>query len=445
MSLRDPDAANRQNLRARIGYQPPVRDERMRGKPRGSSRGGILRFLLFTAILAGVVLVGLVTIGRPLLASAVVGWASDNPSALNMPFVADLMAENLGDKLTTAYSDDPVEVEFVLAAGDTTKTIAEKLEQQKLLKDARAFVFVAYKAKVAGTWTAGKYILRANMTPDELLQTLQAGPPADPTMTIGLREGLRLEQITALLEKLHNDQGLEMDPKAFYDLVRNPPADLLNEYPWIHLPDGASLEGFLAPATYKVHPDVTAEDFVKMLLDHFYETVGNDRMDVPKTRGMTFYQVLTLASLVEQEAVVDEERPLIAGVYQNRLNKKIPLSADPTVIYAYDSGQLAATPFEEWVNYFFWKVPTKFPGMSAVPVPDDLAGYQTYNVAGLIPGPICTPTLASIDAALEPNTKTGYLFFVAIRDASGKTTGKHAFAKTEAEHIANLRKYGYIK
>jgi UPF0755 protein len=83
--------------------------------------------------------------------------------------------------------------------------------------------------------------------------------------------------------------------------------------------------------------------------------------------------------------------------------------------------------------------------MSAVPVPDDLAGYQTYNVAGLIPGPICTPTLASIDAALEPNTKTGYLFFVAIRDASGKTTGKHAFAKTEAEHIANLRKYGYIK
>jgi UPF0755 protein len=444
MNLRDPDAANRQNLRQRIGYQPPLRDERMRGN-RGSSRTGILRFLVFTFVLAAVVLAGLVTIGRPLLAAAVVGWAADSPSALNMPFVADLVRENLGDKLTTAYSDDPAEVEFTLASGDTTQTIAEKLETQKLLRDARAFVYVAYQAKAGGTWTAGNYILRANMTPAELLQTLQAGPPPDPTMTIGLREGLRLEQITALLEKLHNDQGLEMDPKAFYDIVKSPPADLLNEDPWLHLPDGASLEGFLAPATYKVHPDVTAEDFVKMLLDHFYETVGNERMDVPKARGMTWYQVLTLAPIVEQEAVVDDERPLIAGVYQNRLNKKMTLNADPTVIYAYDSGQLADTPFEDWVKFFFWNVPKQFSGMGAVPVPDDLAKYQTYNSAGLIPGPICTPTVASIDAALEPNTKTGYLYFVAIRDSSGKTTGKHAFAKTEAEHIANLRKYGYIK
>jgi UPF0755 protein len=444
VSLRDPDAANRQNLRARIGYQVPVRDERMRRRG-GSSRGGILRFLVFTAVLAGIVLIGLVTIGRPLLASAVVAWASDNPSALNVPFVADLMAENLGDKLTTAYSDEPAETEFVIASGDTTQVIAEKLEAQKLLTDARAFVYTAFQATSTGNWTAGNYILRPNMTPQELYETIQKGPPPNPTMTIGLREGLRLEQITALLEKLHNDQGLEMDPKDFYDLVKHPPADLLGEYPWLHLPDGASLEGFLAPATYKVHPDVTADDFVRMLLDHFYETVGNDRMDVAKARGLTWYQVLTLASIVEQEAVADAERPLIAGVYQNRLTKKMPLGADPTVIYAYDTGQLADTPFTQWVNYFFWKVPTQFANMGAVPVPDDLAKYQTYNSVGLIPGPICTPTLASIDAALEPNTKTGYLYFVAIRDSSGKTTGKHAFAKTPAEHEANLRKYGYIK
>ena len=83
--------------------------------------------------------------------------------------------------------------------------------------------------------------------------------------------------------------------------------------------------------------------------------------------------------------------------------------------------------------------------MRSVDLPDDLQGYQTYVNGGLIPGPICTPTVASIDAALEPNTKTNYLFFVAIRDSVGKSTGRHAFAKTEAEHIANLKKYGYIK
>ncbi len=442
MSLRDPDAGNRANLRARVGYQPPAWDERMRG--RGGSHG-ILKFLLFTMILAGLVLATLVTVGRPLLASAVVGWASDNPSALNMPFVADLMAENLGDKLTTAASDNPADVAFAIAPGDTTQTIARNLEQAHLVSDSRAFVYVAFRAKSAGTWTAGSYSLRANMTPDELYHTLQEGPPPNPTMTIGLREGLRLEQITALLEKLHADKGLEMDPMDFYNLVKKPPADLLGEYPWLHLPSGASLEGFLAPATYIVHPDVTAEDFVRMLLDHFYVTVGNDLMNVPKARGMTFYQVLSLASIVEQEAVVDSERPLIAGAYQNRITKKIPLSADPTVIYAYDTGQLRALDFNKWVSYFFWNVPKQFPGMSAVPVPDDLVGFQTYTNGGLIPGPICTPSLASINAALEPNTKTGFLYFVAIRDAAGKTTGKHAFAKTEAEHIANLKKYGYIK
>src|SRR5262249_21652635 len=161
----------------------------------------------------------------------------------------------------------------------------------------------------------------------------------DPTITIGLREGLRLEQVTALLEKLHNEQGLQMDPMAFYNVVTKPPAELLGEYPWLHLPAGATLEGFLAPATYVVHPDISAEDFVRMLLDHFYQTVGADRLAVPKARGLTFYQVLTLASIVEQEAVYDDERPLIAGVYQNRLTRKMALGADPTVIYAYDTGQ----------------------------------------------------------------------------------------------------------
>jgi UPF0755 protein len=156
---------------------------------------------------------------------------------------------------------------------------------------------------------------------------------------------------------------------------------------------------------------------------------------------MTFYQIVTLASIVEHEAVLDEERAKIAGVYQNRLNglrgvAKI-LNADPTVTYATDTMALEKIALEDWQTYFFWKVP---PGpLANVQVDADLRGYQTYQRAGLIPGPISTPSLASIDAALHPDQKDGYLYFVAIPE-----TKKHAFAKTLAEHNANLRKYGYL-
>jgi peptidoglycan lytic transglycosylase G len=444
MSVRDDQPSDRSSIRGATGYQPPTWQERRRIRGSGSGHHGIVRFLAFALLLASIVLVALVTIGRPILASTVVGWASDNPSAYTMPFVSTLVEEDLGSKLTTAASDDASEVDFAVQSGDSTQDIARRLESDHLLLDSRAFVYLAYKNKVASTWTAGDYTLRANMTPQELLSTIQAGPPPDPTITIGLREGLRLEQITALLEKLNTEQGLQLNPMDFYNEVKHPPADLLAQYPWLHLPKGASLEGFLAPATYRVKPDVTAEDLTKMLLDHFYETVGTDRMNVPKARGLSFYQVVTLASIVEQETVQDDERPVIAGVYQNRLNKKMILGADPTVIYGNDTVQLDELPFEQWVQFSFWNIP-KAPSMSSVDLPADLAGYQTYQRQGLIPGPICTPTVASIDAALDPDTSKGYLYFVAIRDASGKSTGRHAFAKTEAEHIANLKKYGYIK
>jgi UPF0755 protein len=306
--------------------------------------------------------------------------------------------------------------------------------------DARAFVFEAYESHVAGTWEAGNYQLRKNMTPSDIVSAFSDGPPPDPIVTIGLREGLRIEQITAKLETLTTQKpALEMNPQDFYNIAKHPPAELLASYPWLQLPKGASLEGYLGAATYEVKPDITAEAFVRELLDKFYAEVGPDRMNVAKSRGLTFYQVLSLASIVEQEAVLDSERPLIAGVYQNRLNRKMLLDSDPTVIYANDTVQLAALPFDQWQLFSFWNVP-KASSMTSVRVPDSLAGYQTYQNVGLIPGPICTPTVASIDAALAPDTKTGYLYFLAKNDGSHS----HAFAKTNAQQIANMHKYGYL-
>ena len=415
----------------RAGGRPPQ-------APRGASGfgfGGLLRLLLFIGVLAGLVLIVALTVLRPFVAGAVVGWASDNPSALRLPFVQDLVREDLGTAMTDPPSSDPAQVEFTVADGDTAAVIAGRLADQGFLRDARSFVFISSERNLADKLQAGTYILRRDMSPDQLVTALLVSH--DLAVTIPLREGLRLEQITAKLETL----PLQMSAKDFYAEATDPPKALLKDYPWLDLPKGASLEGYLAPATYRVLPEISADELIRQMLDKFYATVGPDRLQVAKSRGMTFYQVLTLASLVEREAFLDDERPLIAGVYQNRLNPKLwptgLLQSDPTIFYLNDTLQLAKTPIAKWTEYTFW-APLKG-DLATETVPDALAGYNTYTHPGLMPGPICTPTVASIDAALDPSTKAGYLYFVAKNDGS-KTT---AFAKTYKEHQANLKKYGY--
>jgi UPF0755 protein len=234
-----------------------------------------------------------------------------------------------------------------------------------------------------------------------------------------------------------------MDVHRFYDLAKHPPATLIADYPWLqdlNLPKGASLEGFLYPGVYSVKPNVTPEELIGLMLDKFHTTVTDARMAVPKARGMTFYQVLTLASIVEREAVLDEERPIIAGVYQNRLNGKGAiqiLNADPVVFYAVDTVALDKLAFMDWQKYVFWKPPGV--ALGEVALPPDLAGYQSYRLKGLPPGPICTPTIRSIDAALAPDTTGRYFYFLASPDGGGK----HVFAHNLKEHDANRAKYGY--
>jgi UPF0755 protein len=415
-----------------VGPHHVARSTRGGDHRRGRPVVAILRVVAFLAILGAVVLIASLTLLRPMVKSVVVDWAAKNPSALGYPFVADLVREDLGTALTAPAGSDHRDQAFTVVDGDSARSIADRLQQAGLLTNARAFVFIATERSLTGSLEVGTFILRADMTPDQLVTALLV--TRDFAVTIGLREGLRLEQISALLQTL----PLTMDVKAFYDEVRQPPKILLDDYPWLDLPSGASLEGYLAPATYRVLPDITPDELVRRMLDRFYEAVGPDRLKVPKDRGMTFYQVLTLASIVEHEAVLDEERPLIAGVYQNRLdNAPKILNADPTVLYANDTMQLAKLRFEDWKTYAFWTLPGG--ALKALQLPAELAGYQSYLVAGLPPGPICTPSAASIDAALRPDDKAGYFYFVAIPDGSGK----HAFAKTYAEHLANLKKYGY--
>ena len=398
--------------------------------------GGVLRFLVFALVLAGIVLAVLFTLLRPVVRDFVLGWASDNPGALDVPFVADLVREDLGAKLTDPVSNDTEQTAFVVNSGETATTIAERLQEEGFLADSRAFIFIAVERDLTQQLRTGSFILRRSMTPDQLVTALLA-PPAIPVVDIALRTGLRLEQITAKLETI---PGLtNMDPEAFYELAKHPTPELLTDYDWLDLPEGASLEGYLWPATYRVLPDTSPEELVRLMLDRFHQAI-EDRMKVPEARGRTFYEILTLASLVEREAILDEERPLIAGVFENRLTPALwptgLLDSDVTIFYVHDSLKLADTPVPDWKGYTFWdelgddKLPADLPA--------DLAGYNTYKSSGLMPGPICTPTLASIDAALNPDVKDKYLYFLAKKDGSKETV----FAKTKAEHDANVKKYG---
>lgn len=428
---------------------PPVYPRGRRGNERRGFRvPGILKFLVFAGVLGGIVLVSLLTVFRPLARAGVVDWAWQNQwSITRVPFVADLVVEALGPERTAPAGTDPTESIFIVEPGDTIASLTPRLLAGGYIASERAFLYEALTTDLGSKLSAGSYVLRGDMTPQQVADALVTSRVVIETLNITFREGLRIEQMTALLQTLETG----IDPKAFYDMATQPPAELLNDYEWLQavLPEGASLEGFLYPDTYQVvtastgdaMPVTDAEALIRLLLNRFEEVVGAERMAVPEERGLTFYEIVTLASIVEHEAILDEERALIAGVYQNRLDglggrAKI-LNADPTVTYAKDTMALADLPFDQWKEYFFWKVPPS--PLADFNVPEALQGYQTYQRAGLIPGPISTPSLASIDAALKPDQEDGFFFFVAIPD-----TQEHAFAKTLAEHNANLRKYGYL-
>ena len=406
-----------------------------RGRKEGFS---LLRLVAFVLILAALTIVVFMVALRPIIRGIVVGVAGSNSSVLSIGFVEDLVKEDLGDKLTAPAGTDPKEVTFTVAPGDSPGTIASDLVAAGVLRDARAFLVITIDKKLDTQFKAGTFTVSQTMTPDELATALLTF--VDPHVIIPIRTGLRLEQIAALIEAKSPDRRLDtlkMSAQDFLDIVRNPPQSLLADYPWVVIPKGGTLEGYLAGGNYRVLPDTTADQLVRMMLDKFRTDVGADRMQVPAERGLTWSQVLALASLVEKETARDADRAKIAGVYQNRLDPSQEsrgyFQSDPTIFYVNDSLQLAKLPLAKWTSYLFWsKIKTQLPAN----LPANLAGYNTYTTKGLPAGPICTPTAASIDAALNPDTKGGYLYFLALKD------GTTVFAKTHAQHLKNIAKYG---
>jgi UPF0755 protein len=433
------------------GRRPASRDiERDYRSSRSSGRGHFIRFALFTLLLGGLVVGGLYFVARPIALNGIVGWAADNPTALKLPFISEIVRSELGSSLTQPVdAQDQNAIVVIIDPGETPREIADQLVKAGAIADARAFMFQAIERDVTSDFQIGRHVVSRSLTVDQIVSILIQPPMVPPFVRITFREGLRIEQMVAKLEDIEANPvdpsaPLRMNVAQFYALAVNPPAELVANYPWLKLPAGASLEGFLFPATYDVAPDTTPIQLLSMLLDAFASHAPPALLQLKPDQ---IYQKVQIAALVESEAKVDSDRPLIAGVYVNRLNPKLwptgLLDANPTLNYANDSLWLQdpANPIATWVNYTFW-TSIKTPGaLSKVVFPGKLAGYNTYSHAGLPPAPICSPSGPSLLAAMSPDTTDGYLYFLAKNDGSGT----HAFAKTQAEQDANAKKYGYTQ
>ena len=332
------------------------------------------------------------------------------------------------EELSQPAGEDPSAVSFTVESGETAAGVAARLEDQGLVVNGEVFRrFMTYKG-LDTSLEAGTYSLRANMTMHEIAEALQHG--SGNAVTVTIPEGWRAEQVAWLLEQ----QGL-MRSDDFMAEVRSGQYD----YPWLACRQaGTSLEGFLFPDTYEFSKDAKPTDVVGLMVATFDSRVAPQidsrlggktvfDLNLGTDRPMTACDVMILASIVEREAVVATERPIIASVYFNRLDPAfineaaLRLSADPTIQYA--KGYDPAT--ENWWN-------PMLPGEGqTIDSP-----YNTFIVQGLPPGPICSPGLASVLAVLEP-AQTNYLYFHAIGDGSGT----HVFAATLEEHLRNQEQY----
>lgn len=324
-------------------------------------------------------------------------------------------------------SADASPVVFVVEPGESAAAVAEALEADGVVSDATLFRHYLRYYSLDSQLEAGEFTLRKDMTMAEIAQSLSHAQAEE--IELRITEGWRIEQTAAYLVE---NSELGIDPDAFLTLARRAMptaeggsvagAEGAPDWPGFvaGIPPNATLEGYLFPDTYRLPADASAVDLVNTMLYTFGQRVTPEMISLAAARGLDLHGVVTLASIVEREARLPEERPLIASVFINRLAQGMMLEADPTVQYAL--GYQADT--QDW-----WKRPLLY-GDLEIDSP-----YNTYKYAGLPPGPIASPGLASIQAVVEP-AETAFLFFVV--DCTATTPGAHIFAETFEEHAANV-------
>ena len=396
--------------------------------------------LTLVAWFAGVIaLLGvLIFVGLLALSPALFTWVEEHPGSIENGVVRDFVEWYKPDALAdvpAAESGKRITVEVV--AGTNDGEIGKLLFDQGLVSSQLAFQYAVLQLGRSGDLQAGVYDLSPTLKPSEIVAALKQ--EAGIEVTVKLIEGWRLEQVVGYL----GTTKLTMNLNDFATLAKAPPPDLIAEFDFLaDLPAGHSLEGYLYPDTYRVDANATARQVLEKLLGTFGERLTPEIRTGIAAQGLTIYQAVTLASIVEREAVLDAERPLIAGVYLNRINNPRAgtvglLNADPTLQYGVTTAESGSKPISEWQDINWWPKLTVSGG--EVSLPEALAGYQSYLVKGLPPSPIASPRIASIAGVAAPDTASGYYYFVAACPG-GTRDGSHYFAKNLAGQEANIAK-----
>jgi UPF0755 protein len=302
---------------------------------------------------------------------------------------------------TTGSKNDKSQV-FDVLPGTSFAAVSDRLAEAGLISDRNFFYWYGRLMRYSGKIQVGEYEIRPSYTPRKILETLSTGKSIAYPITIP--EGYNMFEIASVLDQRWPGRGQE-----FLKYIRDPKVTerLLGEA----LP---SLEGYLFPNTYSITKYTTVKQIAEMMVDQF-----NQEYKVAlegSTKNLTRHQAVTLASMIEKETGVPEERPMIASVFHNRLTKGMRLQSDPTIIYGY------------WVE--------NGKALENIKKSDILkpTPYNTYTVAALPVGPIANPGREALKAALKPEASEFY-FFVSRND------GTHIFTKEYQEHQKAVQKF----
>lgn len=298
-----------------------------------------------------------------------------------------------GSFIKLHYFNKGEAVIFEVRNGQSAGSVAAELKEQGIIKSTTWFKIVLRLTSSATDLKAGKFVLRKNTSSEEVINGIKSGKNIF-LAKLTVLEGWRSEEIAEMLAANNITNAND-----FLDIVRQ-----------------ENLEGYLFPSTYLFSENTPARKVVDEMLSQFNKNIRPLFKQYSTT--LTEQQILTVASIVEREAVIHEERPRIAAVYLNRIKIGKRLEADPTVQYALG--------FNLDENRYWKKRLTYKDLRTASP-------YNTYRNGGIPPGPICNPSYQSVKAVLNPEVND-YLYFVA------DNTGGHAFSHTFNEHLANIKR-----
>jgi len=293
----------------------------------------------------------------------------------------------------------PAQPTFVLLRpGWSTRHIARDLQQQGVIRSSAAFLMLQY-AKGVKTLKAGEYKFDRPANALDVWKRLVEGDVYARTVVVP--EGFTMYDVAAAVEQAGLGPASDFLTAAQSDLFLVRDLD----------PDAKSLEGYLFPDTYQFTRIDSAHDIAAAMVHRFHR----EAQKIGLLGNSDMHRIVTMASIVEKETADPKERPLVAGVYYNRLNRNMPLAADPSVIYAaLLAGRYRGTIYESDLQFD--------------------SPYNTYKHAGLPPGPIANPGIASLQAATHP-AQTDFLYFVSDNN------GHHRFARDSQEHARNVAAY----